>query len=255
MNIRSDWHIHTRHSDGQMTMRDLAAHAEQLGLARFGVSDHMNRMENLGGLERSREAYLAVLAENPALRGRFFFGVELTVFLSPAGQPAVAADRAFLDAVGVGYVIAGAHGPLCKSNDRDALIEDDHRQNMFLATLPGVNILAHYLWWGTRRKPENPFADFSKIPRSMREELAHALKENHCAFELNIEAILLHPELSERFKCDYLEYAAQLQSMGVKLSTGSDCHFSLADIDYEEAARMIAAAGIDLSVNMFDISN
>ncbi|MCL2494161.1 MAG: PHP domain-containing protein [Oscillospiraceae bacterium] len=252
MKIHSDWHIHTHNSDGQLTMRELAAQAEQMGITRFGVSDHMNRMENLGNLARSREAYLAVLSENPALRGRFFFGVELTVFLSPAGHFAVAADRAFLDEMGVDYVVAGAHGPLCKSRGKADMIGDDHRQNMFLATLPGVDILAHYLWHGTRRSPENPFADFTDIPRSMKLELAHALRENNCAFELNIEAILLHPALSQQFKHGYLEYAAQLQSMGVSLSIGSDCHFRLADVDYEGAARMIAAAGIDPGKNMFE---
>jgi len=280
MKIHSDWHIHTEHSydDACLKMDDLVAGAAQKGINEYGVTDHLNTSENLPDIENSRNAFDQILSKYPHLKGTFHFGVEVDCIpkwklnlsnkgeyrdgmKAPAGcppeefEPGVAIDPAYVKKMGIEFVVGGAHSPSFPYTDRDRLIEDYHRQNMYLARHECVDILAHYLWWYPRDYASNPFEDFNNVPVSMRRELAPALKEGNCAFELNLAGILYSQRLTDRFKNLYLEYAAELQSMGVMLAIGSDCHrAAYTTIDFETAEKRILVAGIDLEKNMFSIS-
>ena len=102
---------------------------------------------------------------------------------------------------------------------------------MFAATHPNVDIMAHYLWWDRGiftdlwKLPDyqNPFADFSVIPASMKNELKSALFVNQVAFELNSWAFN-DKTLNPGFIDAYLEWIAELQESGVKIAMGSDSH-------------------------------
>jgi histidinol phosphatase-like PHP family hydrolase len=135
--------------------------------------------------------------------------------------------------------------------ERDAVIRDYHRQNVYLATHPLVDVVAHPWWWmghwqdqDGNFRAEPWFDDFNCIPKSMHDEFAHAAIENNAAVEINICAMLLNPGYPDRFKLQYLEYAAMLKSEGCMLSIGSDCHSAHYEIDFETAGQMLESVGI-----------
>ena len=282
MKIKQDWHIHSEHScdDACLKMEDLVTEAGSLGIENYGVSDHLHTYYNLPDIENSRMNYDAIIAGNPGLKEKFRFGLEISCVSEwelnrilkgdytgkpvygirrggPSNtRPAIAIDDEYVKKMGFDYVIGGVHWPLYCELNEDAVIKDYHRQCMFLITHKNIDILAHYLWWnkGAYDNLENPFLDFGNVPVSMKNELFSALKENGCAFEINLAAMLLSPVCTKKFLQDYLEYAVEIQSGGVQLSIGSDCHLQhLTNIDFEKCSLMIEAAGIDLNRNMFNV--
>lgn len=252
-----------------MKVSDLVQEADAKGILDFGLTDHIHTPYNLPDLIRSREEYLAV-EPSP----RFHFGVEVScvsrweideiasgqrdnpVYGVRAGGPVgcdlaigiTAEDRAKL---GIEYVVGGTHWPMYVPVEREAVIRDYHRQNMFLATHPLVDIVAHPWWWmghwvdSNGNYPTKPwFDDFSVIPRSIHREFAAAAIQHDTAVEINISANLLSPHYPEGFVSQYLEYLAELQSQGVRLSIGSDCHSAHYDIDFEKTGQILERAGI-----------
>jgi histidinol phosphatase-like PHP family hydrolase len=134
---------------------------------------------------------------------------------------------------------------------RDAVIRDYHRQNMFLATNPLVDIVAHPWWWMGHWKDDNDdypaepwFDDFGVIPKSIHDEFAAAAVEHGTAVEINISANLLNPHYPAHFAEQYLAYLAGLQSQGVTLSIGSDCHSEHYEFDFAKVETMLREAGI-----------
>ena len=165
-------------------------------------------------------------------------------------EPALGVTCEDLAACGVEYVVAGTHWPLYVPFERKAVIRDYHRQNMFLAQHPMVDIVAHPWWWMGHWKNDDGsftaepwFDDFGCIPQSIHAEFAAALVEHGTRAEANISANLLNPNYPERFKCQYAEYLAGLKAAGVQLSVGSDCHDADYAIDFGTAANMLSAVG------------
>ncbi|MBT3377216.1 MAG: PHP domain-containing protein [Lentisphaerae bacterium] len=272
MTLTSDWHIHSRNSCDQacITVDDLVRRAAEEGIRDFGLTDHVHTPINLPDLVSSREEYLGAVPES-----RFHFGVELSCVSQweldriaegaydgeavygirqggPAwAEPALGVTREDLTACGVEYVVAGTHWPLYVPFEREAIIRDYHRQNMFLAQHPLVDIVAHPWWWmghwkdsDGRYTGEPWFDDFGCIPQTMHAEFAAALVESDTRAEANISANLLSGSYPERFKRQYAEYLAGLKLAGVQLTLGSDCHDAGYAIDFTEAARRLSAVGI-----------
>ena len=271
MQITSDWHIHSRNScdDAALVVSDLIAEAPGAGIRDFGLTDHIHTPYNLSDLTRSRAEYLA---SDPS--PRFHFGVEVSCVsqweldeiargghkdpvygLRSGGQPdcalAIGIGAEQLAQHGVEFVVGGTHWPLYVPFERQAIIRDYHRQNMFLATHPLVDIVAHPWWWmghwqdSTGMYPAEPwFDDFGAIPQSMHDEFAAAAVEHGAAVEINLSAMLQSPHYPKRFVPQYLEYLAQLKSRGVPLCVGSDCHDEHYHIDFAAAARMLESVGI-----------
>lgn len=271
MKLVSDWHIHSRNScDGAcMTVSDLVREAEEKGICDFGLTDHLHTPYNLADIARSREEFLSTTPSS-----RFHFGVEVSCVsqweldeiangqhddpvygLRSGGQDgcdlAIGITAEDLAKYQIEYVVGGTHWPMYVPLERGAVIRDYHRQNMFLATHPLVDIVAHPWWWmghwmdNNGNYPAEPwFDDFSVIPRSMHREFAAAAIEHDTAVEINIEANLLNPHYPEGFVSQYMEYLAELQSQGVRLSIGSDCHSAHYDIDFEKTSQMLESAGI-----------
>ncbi len=271
MNITTDWHIHSEHScDGAcMTVPDLVLHAGDKGVEDFGLTDHLHTPFNLPDLEKSRAAFLAT-GPSP----HFHFGVEVScvsqwelgeIAAGRASEPvygirrggpaggalAIGLGRREIDRYGIEYVVAGTHWPMYVEFERRTIIRDYHRQNMFLAVHPLVDIVAHPWWWmGHWQDAHGNFAaepwfdDFRVIPRSMHDEFAAACLENGAAVEVNISAILLNPHYPARFVRQYLEYIAELHRRGVSLAIGSDCHSAHYEIDFERTAMLLGPLGI-----------
>jgi len=280
MIIKQDWHIHSEHScDGAcLNMADLVIETEQLGILNYGISDHLHTSYNIPDMVNSRKCYDSIISKNPALKKRFYFGIEVscvsewelgkirigdyqgdvTYGLRRGGPPnselGIGIDREYIEQMGIEYVVGGVHWPLYCDLDRDSLLKDYHRQYMFMAQHKDVDILAHYLWWNPLTGVENPFSDFSSISPSMKQELAVALKESGCAFEINLEAILMSPSYTDKFKREYLDYASEIQSMGVIIAVGSDCHSRhYSEVNFELSSKMLEESGLDFEGNIFTV--
>lgn len=271
MNISSDWHIHSAAScdEACMQMADLVLEAQAQGIQDFGITDHIHTPYNLPDLAASRRDYLAV-QPSP----RFHFGVEVSCvsqweldeiatgrYENPvyglrdggplSGALAIGVTAKDLKAHGVEYVVGGAHWLMYVPLEREAVIRDFHRQNMFLATHPLITIVAHPWWWHKHWKDaqgmflaEPWFDSFKVVPQSMHDEFAAAVITNKKVVEINIKAMLLNPHYPEHFKLEYLDYLAFLHGRGVALATGSDCHEAHYDIQFTRAAEMLASVGI-----------
>lgn len=272
MRVHMDWHVHSRHSPCGKPEADLAKilrEARAAGITFLGLTDHL-----FGPL--TEPSVRAARAEYDALSDRtgFLFAIEVTclrrhdvneaVRLGPAasiwgqqkGGPAgdeltVYMPKGLLVEVRPAYVIGGAHGTLGVPIEREAVIREYHRQNVFLACHPGVDIVAHPWWWqGAWQDADGMyrtapwFDDFSAIPRSMHDELASAAKEHGKAIEINAGAIFVNPAYTDRFKQQYLEYLAHMKDAGVTFSVASDSHYPGYDTRLRLIERELDALGL-----------
>ena len=245
MIVRSDWHIHTEASyDASLPLREILETARQLGIEKLGITDHLNFNDHafVGNLHQSIRDVKALQAQFPQL----VMGVELTPIEKPefdyiaktgtreGYEPPImdkpypielAMSKEELKALGVRYAVGGAHWrvdvPHAKQLpvDLDATIREWHRQQLWLACDERVTILAHP-WYNGRGLW---YADFDMIPRSMKQELAAALKENGKFVECN-EDMLCSPKTAERFRHQYAEFMRELFEMGIPVTYGSDSH-------------------------------
>ena len=271
MAITSDWHIHSQNScdSACMTVAELVRRAAEEGILDYGLTDHIHTPYNLPDLAASRQEYDAC---RPS--AHFHFGVEVSCVSQweldevatgkydnpvyglrsggPANGPlAIGLTTEDVERYRIEYVVGGTHWPMYVPMEREAVIRDFHRQNMFLATHPLVDIVAHPWWWhghwqdADGRFTTDPwFDDFGRIPQSLHDEFAAAVIAHDKVVEINIKAILLNARYPERFRRQYLDYLAELKSKGVQLSIGSDCHSAHYEIDFEAASSVLASVGI-----------
>lgn len=275
MRILTDWHIHTPHScDCQgngsgVPMADVVALVRNGKMAACGVSDHIHTPYNLPDLVASRAMFDAL----PWVPD-FHFGVEASCVSQweldriaaedwepsaygirsggPAGGPlALGVTDEQVLSLDIEYVIGGVHWPMFVPMERDAVIRDYHRQYMFLAAHPLVDILAHPWWWmghwatADGRYLTDPWLDdFGKVPLSMHDELAACLREHDVAFEINFDAILCNERYPDSFCMEYLDYVAYLHERGVRFSLGSDAHGGDIRRYHDEVASQIAYIGL-----------
>ena len=271
MAITCDWHIHSRNScDGAcMPVSVLVARAAEKGITDFGLTDHVHTPLNLPELQDSRREYLS----GPRPDG-FHFGVEVSCVSQweldeiarrpperavcgirkggpPGAPPALALTEEDITALEIEYVVGGTHWPLYVPIEREAVIRDYHRQNMFLAQHPLVDIVAHPWWWhGHWANDRGMFTaepwldDFGRIPKSLHDEFAASVMANDKAVEINVLAMLLTARYPASFKRQYVEYLAGLKDRGAQLCIGSDCHDADYGVDFATAERMLAAVGL-----------
>jgi histidinol phosphatase-like PHP family hydrolase len=271
MKITTDWHIHSRNScdEAAIVVSELIRSAAEQGIRHYGLTDHIHTPYNLPDIAASREEFLA--SQPPPY---FHFGLEAScvsqweideiatgkhkspVYGLRKGGPAdaalaIAITGEDLATYGVEYIVGGTHWPMYVPMEREAVIRDFHRQNMFLVTHPLVDIVAHPWWWHGHWKdtdgnyPSDPWLDdFRKVPAAMHDEFAAAAIQHETVVEINILAMLLNRHYPAAFKRQYLDYLAGLKERGVRLCTGSDCHSERYDVDFESAARMLESVGI-----------
>lgn len=269
--LTSDWHIHSHNScDGaSLPVADFVTGAAAVGVTAFGLTDHIHTPFNLPDLHASRAEYLALAPSRD-----FHFGVEVSVVSlweleeiasgrqegqtyglrsgGPAGcELAIGLSDSDCQELGIEYVVGGTHWPLYVEVEPEAMAREYHRQNMFLATHPLVNIVAHPWWWmGKWQDADGVYRtdpwldDFTRLPQSMHDEFAAAAIQYGAVVEINLSAMILNPTYPENFWRQYAEYLAYLKQRGVTLSLGSDCHSPSYDIDFAEGERRLAEVGI-----------
>ncbi len=271
MKLTSDWHIHSENScdSASLPMADLAPAAASLGISDYGVTDHIHTPFNLPDLVAARADYLAAEPSE-----HFHFGVEVScvsqweldelaggghenpVYGLRRGGPeraelAIGIGAEEIEELGIEFVVGGVHWAMYPPFERDAIIEDYHRQYIFMATHPLVDIVAHPWWWmghwqdDDGRYTTDPWLDdFGKIPVAMHDELASAAIEHGTAIEINLDAVLLNRSYPETFAAQYLEYLAHLKGRGVVFSIGSDCHAAQYAPEFDRAGAMLAEIGL-----------
>jgi len=277
MAITTDWHIHSHNScdSANLPIRDLMLATEIKGITDFGISDHLHTPYNLNDIAKSRREFDE---NNPS--ERVHFGIEVSVVsqweldqiaignceypvfgIREGGTPgcclAIGLEENDIGRYGIEYVIGGVHWPLYVAQEREIIIRDYHRQNMFLASHPMVTIIAHPWWWMDFKfegyhpwedadgvfRSEPWFDDFDKIPSSMHEEFIELVHRYGKIVEINVGVMLLTAKYTEEFKIQYLEYLAYLKESGVRLSIGTDCHTSY-DADLAKAEKLLNSVGI-----------
>jgi len=263
MIIRSDWHIHSQASyDASLTLHDIASRAAELGIEQLGITDHLNFNDRsfVADIHRSAADVAALRPELPQL----VMGVELTPIEKPLfdyiartgtreGFQPPATDRPYdielamtkeeLRALGVRFAVGASHWRVDLPHarklplDRDAIIREWYRQQLWLSCDDRVTILGHPWYIGEGLW----YDDFSVIPRSMNQEIAAAVKQHGKYVECS-EGMLCAPEASERFRHQYAEFLRELFEMGIPLTYGSDSHSVYAP-DIHEAEQYLLAAG------------
>lgn len=247
MIIKSDWHLHSENSyDATLSLDEISAKTKELGITRIGITDHANFNDEkfLGDLDNSAKNVTEFKKTHPEV----VLGVELTPIEKPEfdyiaktgtreGYVAPNMDKPFeielaqtkeqLISRGVRYAIGAAHWRVDVPNgrtlepDRDAMIKEWYRQQMWLAQDERVTILGHPWWNGNGVW----YDDFSVIPRSMNLDIAHALIENGKFVECN-QGLITSRMATEKFKKQYAEFLRELFEMGIPVTFGSDSHKS-----------------------------
>jgi histidinol phosphatase-like PHP family hydrolase len=273
--ITSNWHQHTHHSvechDNGRSVDAAIEQSVRLGFLDFGITDHIhtpvNRPDVVGCSEefwicpRASSAHLGVEVSVVSRweLDRIAAGAERPPYGIRQGGPAggelaIALDPEDVRALRIEYVVGGTHWPMYVPTEREAVIRDYHRQNLFLASHPLVTIVAHPWWWMGAWKGRDGlyggppwFDDFGAIPASMHDEFAAALVANGKIVEVNAKACLENPEYPERFKRRYAELVAFWKERGAALSFGTDHHDFDGENDpamLESVERRLAAVGV-----------
>ena len=258
--IKSDWHIHSDASyDSKLPLREIAEKGRAMGLSRIGIADHVNYNEPMffDSLVDSANKVKALSGEFPEL----ILGVELTPVNKPEydylakhgtrdGYEHVLSDKPLdmelavskehLLLHGVRYAVGAAHWRVDVSDrrtpgEKDVLIRDWHRQQLYLACDERVTILGHPWYHGAGLW----YDDFSAIPRSMNDELCAALLENGKYIECNYDAI---KKANEKFHHQYAEFLREMFERGVPVTYGSDCHNQYVD-KRDDAWTYLSKAG------------
>lgn len=245
MMIHSDWHIHSDASyDATLPLEEIKRATDEFGFRRIGITDHANFNDHsfLSDLSKSAERVKTFQKVHPNV----VLGVELTPIEKPEfdyisktgtrdGYVAPELSKPFdielaqtkeeLIALGVRYAIGAAHWRVDVPNakklepDRDACIREWYRQQMWLACDERVTILDHPWYNGKALWYE----DFSLIPRSMNADLCAALKENGKYAECNSH-FFRNPNVTEKFRYQYVEFLRELHESGIPITYGSDAH-------------------------------
>lgn len=265
MIINSDWHIHSKYSyDASLPLSEIAENAKKYGFKRFGITDHLNYNDNkfIGDINASAEGVKEFQKTHPEV----VLGVELTPIEKPefdhikktgtregyvppnSDKPydiELALTREELMAKGIRYAVGATHwrvdsaGSKNMPPDLDMMIKEWYRQQMWLSCDERVTILGHQWYSGSGIW----YDDFDKIPRSMKMDIAAALKENKKYAEFNT-GFLFDKKVSEKFQIQYVEFIRELFEMGIPITYGSDSHgeYILND-EHLKAEKMLSEVG------------
>ncbi|MHB9134117.1 MAG: hypothetical protein ACYDBB_23855 [Armatimonadota bacterium] len=231
-------------------MARVSADVAAAGITHYGITDHLNSVMSLPWLATGRQDFDTL----PFSPNRYF-GVEVTCLREydlwmneeagdngiiwgkwpdgPVSPITIYLPPGLIDQLGISYVVGGAHWPLNCTEPQapEAVIRSYHEQNLFLATHPLVDIVAHPWWWmGAWQDADYQYRsypwldDFRRIPLSMHDEFAAAAVQHGTAVEISAGAILLNPFYPSTFRQQYLDYLAYLKERGVSFSLATDSH-------------------------------
>ena len=226
--LRSDFHLHTRASDGaeDCTPAKIARVAEGLGFRELGFTDHAfvcggNARGSTAEEGRYVEAYFEVCAEIREVDSPLDLYVSWEVDYFDGGRYSFDPDEHLED---LDYVLLAHHAYAhMQGASPQALADYFVRIYMEMAREPYANIIAHPFY--VARPPENHGAVLSRISEAQFAEVFHAIRENGKAAEIT----------SYQFSADYRDVEqskrmyAVAKETGVKFVLDSDAH-TLAEV-------------------------
>ena len=238
-----DFHIHTKYlgcADATMELADILRECERVGVTALGITDHLNRPDQVDLHRAIREDILALDTTLDV-----WFGVELNFTGPDAGF--VYSDE-IRDRIGFQFAIGGIHATYVDEYDLAKIIDNQHRHHLKTCEDPAVDVLVHPYWFGKGVFDRNgwPWFDSMKpVPESYARELGQVAKETGTAVEINACANLVNPAYGERFVEEYFEYLAIIAAEGATFSVGSDAH-SLRHLSSVAAAwALVDRLGLD----------
>ncbi len=240
---RYDFHIHTKYlkcANETMDVPAIVAECERLGVTAIGITDHVNKLEQLE-LHRPIRDDIEALDTDVAV----YFGVELNFTGCDAGFPF---DEAIKDEYGFQFAIGGIHGTYLEAYDLAKLVDIQQRHHLKTCRNPLLDVLVHPYWFGKHEFDRNgwPWFDSMKaVPERYVRELGQVARETGTAIEINACANLDNGAYSRDYVKEYLEFLSILAEEGPTFSVGSDAH----DINRLAAIRSAweAAEGLGLT--------
>lgn len=237
----TDCHIHTfyqRCGNSTLTVPNIIARAESLGLEKIAITDHLNNFDKIEAFE-----YIRRDIEDVKSGIEVFFGVELN-YMSRGGE--FAYNEQIHRDLGFEVVIGGVHSAYSDSEDHREIIRIQHEH--FLKTLenPLLDVLVHPFWFPApeilKRPPEFWEGLLDAVPDDYVEAWAEASVKHRCAVEVNPKAIFFNPNYSARFKEKYVGLLRRLDRAGAVFAAGSDAH------DIGDLGRAYYAEGVLLGM-------
>lgn len=217
-----DFHIHPKHAgcaNATMELPAIIQECHRAGATAIGITDHLNRPEQLPIHRQIRDELLAM--ESPI---DVFFGVELN--FTGCDQGFVFSDEIKRE-YQFQFAIGGIHSTYLKEYDVDKIIEIQHRHHLKTCADPLVDVLVHPYWFSKKEfkdKEWKLFDSMKPVPESMTRELAQAARETATAIEINVSANLFPTSCPESYIQEYIEYLGILAEEGVTFCVGSDAH-------------------------------
>ncbi len=236
-----DFHVHTKYlgcADATMEVAAIVKACERLGVTRLGITDHLNRPDQL-------QLHPPITADIRALDTavEVYFGVELNFTGCDADfvfSPEIQADYGFQFAIG------GIHNTYLDTYDLKRLVDIQHRHHLKTCADSLVDVLVHPYWfsYGEKHRFEQngwPWFDTMKaVPEAYVRELGQVARETGTAIEINATANLTNVNFSKRYVEEYIEFLAILAEEGACFSSGSDAHTINRLADVAEAWTVMA---------------
>ncbi len=238
-----DFHIHTEHlkcANQTMTVKAIIAKAEELGLEKIAITDHLNAPEFL-------DKNLLIKHELAEIETDLdvYFGVEANVINPETG--AISIDEEQKEKLGCELVIAGVHSCYYTEPDIEGILALQHKLMLAVIRNPLVDVLVHPYWFPGRQFADGTLAwltDMSHVPEDYIAELGETAVECNTAIESNGSAIWTCPSYTDCFREEYKDYLSKLAGYGVKISISSDAHDINRLGDCQVAGRAVRDAGI-----------
>ncbi len=269
MKIKQNFHIHSHHScdSACATIRDIQKEQEALGVAVFGLSDHLHTRYNLPDVVSAYRDYLGILPHKD-----FHFGVEITCmtqweceainsgdFTPISDEPIYGLRRDVpkqgkyclditdeeIRANGIEFIVAGVHWPDGFPKTLADSIDNLFVQEMFLASHPLVDVVAHPWypleltagdWFRHRDQAHIDWNAHTAIPRELNDQLGAEMLKHGKLAEINLSEIVGRPDcvVTARMEC-----YARWREAGLKFTIGSDQHSAHADAAQFAAAEKL----------------
>ena len=215
-----------------MRLPAIVAKCERLGMEKIGITDHLNRLEQLP-IHHQIKAELAQLETSLTV----YFGVELN-FTGP--DQSFAYSEEVQAELGYQFAIGGIHSAYGTEQDQQKCLALQHRHHLKVMEDPLCHVLVHPYWFGHSEFEKMVwFKDMSVIPSSWIQELAAASAETGTAIEINGCAFFHNPHYSKHWKESYIEYLQVLAAAGAIFSLGSDAH-SINELSVIQTVRAVA---------------
>lgn len=239
----TDLHIHTHYlgcADETMTIPAIVEKAEELGLQRIAITDHLWGPEDI---DRHRSIVEDLRAVDTDVE--IIFGVEADSCGPGTGDVSITEEQ--IDDLGFELVIGGVHGSYFDEPDPEGIIELQQQLMLDVARHPLIDVLVHpwsFMGRDFQSGVLNWMKDMSRIPRDYAKQLGAVAAEHDTAVEANAGAIWVRDDYSERFVADYEEYIRDVASEGAKIAICSDAHTIDRIASCKIAGRAVREAGI-----------